>query len=104
MTETQLLRRVRDKIRAPWPLYKAMHRREEWFECPICAYIGPFATANSFAGSRKYAIYPRCNGLERHRLQYFVVSKALRSFTGNVKMLHFAPEKVLPPDIFQAIR
>src|SRR5271168_1879636 len=93
MTGTQLLRRVRDKLRTPWPLYRMLHRSEESFECPICAYIGPFATANSFAGPRKCAICPRCNGLERHRLQYLVMSEALSGLTGNVKMLHFAPEK-----------
>lgn len=92
LTGNQLLRRVRDKVRTPWRLYRTMHRREEWFECPICVYIGPFATANSFAGSRKYAICPRCNGLERHRLQYLVMSEALSGLTGNLKMLHFAPE------------
>jgi SAM-dependent methyltransferase len=93
MTGAQLLRRVKTKIRTPTPLFKILHRRDEWFQCPICNYNGPFATISSFAGSRKYAICPQCDGLERHRLQYMVMMEALSGLSGQVKMLHFAPEK-----------
>jgi SAM-dependent methyltransferase len=93
LTGTQLLRRIRGKIQTPIPLLKILHRREEWFECPICTYSGPFATLNAFAGSRKYAICPQCKGLERHRLQYLVLTEILGGLGGQIKMLHIAPEK-----------
>jgi SAM-dependent methyltransferase len=93
MTTAQLLRRIRGKMRTPAPLYRMLHRHEAWFECPICGYNGPFATASAFAGSRKYAICPQCDGLERHRLQYLVMAKTLSGLDNHVKFLHFAPEK-----------
>jgi SAM-dependent methyltransferase len=93
LTGAQLLRRIRSKVRAPLPLFKMLHRCEERFECPICGYIGPFATVSAFAGPRKFAICPQCDALERHRLQYVVMLETLSSLGGRVKMLHFAPEK-----------
>lgn len=94
LTGIQLLRRIRAKVRTPTPLFRILHRHEEWFECPICSYKGPFANFSSFAGSRKYAICPQCDGLERHRLQYLVLKDALSGLKGpEPKMLHFAPEK-----------
>lgn len=91
---TQLLRRIRSKIRTPLPLFRILHRNEERFECPICGYEGPFANFSSFAGFRKYSICPHCDGLERHRLQYLVVKDTLSVLGGQeMKMLHFAPEK-----------
>lgn len=90
----QLFRRIKNKIRTPVPLFRILHRNEERFECPICGYEGPFANFSSFAGFRKYAICPLCDGLERHRLQYLVVRDAVRGLNGQeMKMLHFAPEK-----------
>lgn len=92
----QFLRRVTNKFRPPAPVFKLLHRRSERFECPICAYCGPFATMSSFGGERKHAICPRCGSYERHRLQYLV----LRDATGILharggRMLHVAPEKWL---------
>jgi SAM-dependent methyltransferase len=90
----QLARRVKGKLRAPLPLFRILHRREEKFECPICGYTGPFASFDSFAGARKFAICPKCDGLERHRLQYLVLTReVLGSLVGpEAKTLHFAPE------------
>jgi SAM-dependent methyltransferase len=90
----QLLRRIENKIRTPLPLFRILNRNEQRFECPICGYEGPFANFRSFAGFRRYAICPQCDGLERHRLQYLVVMDALSVLSGQeLKMLHFAPEK-----------
>jgi SAM-dependent methyltransferase len=93
LTGSQLLRRIRGKIYTPTPLFRILHRHDERFECPICGYCGPFATMSSFAGPRKFATCPQCKGLERHRLQYLVMTEALNGLNGQVKMLHFAPEK-----------
>jgi SAM-dependent methyltransferase len=91
---TQLLCRIKNKIRPPLPLFRILHRHEERFECPICGYEGPFANFSSFAGFRKYATCPHCGSLERHRLQYLVVQEAVSGRNGQeIKMLHFAPEK-----------
>jgi excinuclease UvrABC ATPase subunit len=93
LTGTQLLRRIRGKLQMPAPLFKVLHSHDEQFECPICSYSGPFATVDSFAGSRKHAACPQCRGLERHRLQHLVLTKALHCMSGEAKMLHVAPEK-----------
>lgn len=90
---TQLFRRIKSKIRTPAPLYRMLHRQEEWFECPICGYTGPFATISAFAGPRRHAICPQCDGLERHRLQYFVMAEVMNKVEAQGKMLHIAPEK-----------
>jgi SAM-dependent methyltransferase len=90
---TRVLRRIRETVRTPAPLFKVLHRNEEKFECPICSYEGPFASFSPFVASRKYARCPQCDGLERHRLEYLAVKDALgiRS-RREMKMLHIAPE------------
>jgi SAM-dependent methyltransferase len=93
MAGAQLLRRIKGKMRTPAPIFKILHRNEEAFECPMCEYSGPFATVSAFAGSRKYAICPRCKGLERHRLQYLVMAETLNRLDRDARVLHFAPEK-----------
>jgi SAM-dependent methyltransferase len=66
------------------------------FECPICAYHGPFEDFNPPTGLRKYAKCPQCGSLERHRLQYLVVRSVLAGLpTSQMTMLHFAPEAFL---------
>jgi SAM-dependent methyltransferase len=91
---TRLLRRIKNKIRTPLPIFRILNRNEERFECPICSYEGPFANLSSFAGFRKHALCPQCGGFERHRLQYLVLRDALSVLSRQeTKMLHFAPEK-----------
>jgi len=91
---TQLLRRARNKVRLPLPLFRILNRNEERFECPICDYQGPLADLSSFAGFRKKAICPKCGGFERHRLQYLVLRDVIRVLSGQeIRALHFAPEK-----------
>lgn len=66
------------------------------FTCPICHYSGSFLDIASAAGNRQHAECPKCNSLERHRLQYLVVEKVLRSIdTRHLRALHFAPEPFL---------
>lgn len=90
----EILRRIKNKVQIPLPLFRMLNRNKERFECPICGYEGPFADFGSFAGYRKHAICPRCGGLERRRLQYLVVRDVFRDLNGReVRMLHFAPEK-----------
>ena len=93
LTGIQIIRRVRSKLRPPLPIFKMLHRGEEQFECPVCNYQGPFVTFNWFAGVRKHAICPKCESLERHRLQYLALKNVLNDLGDReMRMLHFAPE------------
>ncbi len=57
---------------------------------------------SSFAGKRVHAVCPSCGALERHRLQYLVVKDLLGEIDADaMKMLHFAPEKVLTKALSQ---
>lgn len=88
-----LLHRLKNKIRLPAPLFKAVNRAKPPFECPVCHYHGPFRDFNSFAGLRRHVECPRCGTLERHRVQYLVVTEILdRLDTSKMRMLHVAPE------------
>ena len=63
------------------------------FTCPVCDYSGPFKDVSPPTGLRKHAQCPKCDSLERHRLQYLVLNKVLNGVnTSELKMLHFAPE------------
>src|SRR5277367_1195639 len=90
---SSITQKLRNKARPPLPIFRMLNRAKEKFECPICKYAGPFADHHGFAGVRRHAICPQCGALERHRLQYMVVSDVLTKVDGrNMKMLHFAPE------------
>ena len=67
---------------------------KEKFKCPVCDYSGSFLDIDSqTTGLRKHAKCPKCGALERHRLQYLVVSDLLSSIDPmSRRMLHFAPE------------
>jgi SAM-dependent methyltransferase len=77
------------------PIFRLRNSNKEKFECPICGYIGPFKDINPPTGLRKHAKCPKCNSLERHRIQYLVVQSILNGLdnTAKQKMLHFAPEE-----------
>jgi SAM-dependent methyltransferase len=94
----QLIQRLKGKVRPPLPLFRWLNRRKEQFTCPICRYEGPFRDLHGFAGPRQHAQCPQCGSLERHRLQYFVVTNLFRQVdTRKMKMLHVAPEKFFQP-------
>jgi len=98
MRYDDLSQRFRNKFRLPSSIFKILNRAKARFACPLCDYEGPFADFHSFAGVRKHAICPKCGSLERHRLQYLVMSGAIKEMTAlEMKMLHFAPEKYLRP-------
>jgi SAM-dependent methyltransferase len=88
-----LFHRLKSKIRLPAPLFKTLNRDKPQFECPVCRYQGPFRDFDNFGGPRLHVECPRCGTLERHRVQYLVVSEILDGLdTSKMKMLHFAPE------------
>jgi SAM-dependent methyltransferase len=92
------VQRFKNKVRPPLFIIRALNHSQEQFACPICNYEGPFVDFHSFAGTRKHAVCPKCRSLERHRLQYLVVTAALKDMNSlEMKMLHFAPEKYLRP-------
>lgn len=73
--------------------FKLQHLDKKKFECPICHYMGPFMDVNPPTGIRKHAKCPKCKALERHRIQYLVVMRVLKSVNASkMKMLHVAPE------------
>jgi SAM-dependent methyltransferase len=74
-------------------LFKSLHRGEPAFECPVCHYQGPFRDLTGFAGRRLHGECPQCGALERHRVQYLVVTEILDGLeVSKMRMLHFAPE------------
>jgi SAM-dependent methyltransferase len=74
-------------------IFKMRNLRKEKFECPICAYCGPFLDKSIHTGIRKHAKCPNCNALERHRLQFLVLQEVFKGKeTAHCRMLHVAPE------------
>jgi SAM-dependent methyltransferase len=73
------------------------------YRCPICQYRGPFVNEKPETGLRKHARCPRCNGLERHRLQWVVLSPLLAHRPG-LRLLHVAPEACLSGLLRRACR
>ncbi len=64
--------------------------------CPLCksellAFL-PFGVNPKVRGN---ALCPNCGSLERHRASYLFLTENTNIFEENIKMLHFAPEKVL---------
>lgn len=63
------------------------------FECPACGWSGIFLHFDPPTGHRSHAQCPKCNALERHRLQKLVVDEVFSALrTREMRMLHFAPE------------
>lgn len=88
-----MLYKLKSRVRLPAPLFKSLNRSKPVFECPVCHYRGPFRDLDNFGGRRRHVECPRCGTLERHRVQYLVVTELLdRMDTSKMKMLHFAPE------------
>lgn len=78
--------------------FKLQNPTKKKFECPICLYKGPFMDLNPPAGLRKHAMCPKCNALERHRIQSLVLMNVLKNVNASkMKMLHFAPEEFFKP-------
>jgi hypothetical protein len=91
MTARDLARAAKNRLRLFVVTVK--EPRKEHFECPVCGYRGPFLDVAPGWGERKHAECPRCNALERHRLQFVVMNQLLENRdTSRMRMLHFAPE------------
>src|SRR5205823_2522748 len=89
---------LRDRIKFVLFRLKTCLSDKEEFECPVCKYRGPFIDLNPPTGLRKHAKCPKCGALERHRLQYLVITDVLKGRdTSKMKMLHFAPEPFFRP-------
>ena len=74
-------------------IFKLQNFNKEQFSCPVCNYTGAFKDIHPSTNTRKHAQCPKCNSLERHRIQYLVVERLLNTIdTSNLSMLHFAPE------------
>ena len=84
-------RAVRNRLRLF--VLKVREPNKEEFDCPVCGYSGPFLDVSRSTGLRRHAECPRCNALERHRLQFLVMDELLKDRDGSkLRMLHFAPE------------
>lgn len=96
MNIKDFIRRARNKIELPLPVFLLLNRKKTLFECPICEYRGPLVDLHGFAGIRKHAKCPRCKSLERHRLQRLVIAKVFSSAQClTMRILHVAPEPFL---------
>lgn len=75
--------------------YRLLNPFKPKFHCPICGYQGPFFDSyRRSAGLRLHARCPRCESMERHRLQFMVVKQLAERFDfAAMSMLHIAPEK-----------
>ena len=49
--------------------YSTILFKKDKYECPLCGYVGAFLDVNRTTGYRKNCLCPRCNSMERHRLQ-----------------------------------
>ncbi len=64
------------------------------FECPIC--LGRFRRFFPYGISpRQNALCPQCGSLERHRLLWLYLRNKTNFFSHSLRVLHFAPERVL---------
>lgn len=73
--------------------FKLRNRGKASFICPVCNYNGPFRDIEPETGIRKHALCPKCGSLERHRLQYLVLTELAKEYDfAKMSMLHFAPE------------
>ena len=63
--------------------------------CPICGHISHFKPYGTF--KREKVICPHCQSFERVRLSYLLIEKRFSELfhNKNIKLLHFAPEKLL---------
>jgi len=62
-------------------------------ECPFCGWQGPEFLPNGLP-ERRNSRCPKCDSLERHRLYYLYLQQVIPA-NKPVKVLHFAPEKIL---------
>jgi predicted SAM-dependent methyltransferase len=85
--------------------FKLLNRKKEKFLCPICGYSGPFVDVNLTTGTRQNVQCPRCNGAERHRIQWLTLDR-IQSVIDFSKMdvLHFAPEPFLKQRFKQSFK
>jgi len=74
-------------------MFRIKNKQKEHFECPICIYRGPFRDITPESGLRLNAKCAKCGSLERHRLQYLVVTDILKNIdVSRMTILHVAPE------------
>jgi SAM-dependent methyltransferase len=87
--------RVARKFKSGW-LFPFLHPFALRFECPICAYRGPFCKVTPSTGTRSHAQCPRCGAFERHRLQCWCLHRLFFEHDfSKISLLHFAPESHL---------
>jgi len=92
------LHRLRDRL-LPGEIgvaaYKLLNPFKPRFICPICSYEGPFFNMyRRSVGVRRNARCPRCQSMERHRLQFMVVTQLAQRYDfSSMSILHIAPEK-----------
>jgi SAM-dependent methyltransferase len=69
----------------------ALLYRGRGVECPCCG--GRFRRFKSYgAEKRRNALCPRCRSMERQRLAWLFLERETDFFTGDLRVLHFAPE------------
>ncbi len=89
--------RIKQSLRPA--LYRALYRRREQFDCPICGYHGPFKdkrVSHDPDVVRADSKCPGCGAAERHRMLRLVIRDVLQPHGSPQKsLLHIAPELCL---------
>lgn len=80
-------------------ILQLFQRVEKKVECPFCGWSGERFMAFGVE-NRPDAMCPKCGSLERHRLYYLYLHHDGQE-RENLKVLHFAPEKIIA-NIFKA--
>ena len=63
--------------------------------CPLCDSELPTFIPGGVNNARENALCPKCGSLERNRAAYLFLKEETNIFSKNIKMLHFAPERLL---------
>jgi SAM-dependent methyltransferase len=95
----KLSKKVSDVYHQYYPFLLPASSRK--VECPFCGWQGPSFLPNGI-DVRQNARCPKCDSLERHRLYYLYLKNVIPA-DRRVKVLHFAPEKILTR-LFQSFR
>lgn len=87
----KLIKKLKDTYYTNLPLVLSTSRLK--IECPFCGWKGEEFLPNGVE-LRRNARCPKCNSLERHRLYYLYLKNVVPE-DRPLKVLHFAPEKIL---------
>ncbi len=90
--EKKIIKKINDLYHTYAPSVLASEKDIQ-VECPCCGWRGIEFLPNGVE-IRKNARCPKCDSLERHRMYYLYLKNNIPT-SKNLKVLHFAPERIL---------